>query len=982
MSGGWWGGTSAPSGYNTWTPTTADQVYQPNQFYPVTQTPQQLHTPLANDSNSNQYAYAYPQQQQQQQQPIYTPVMQQPGAPQDYPQLQSQAYNSSPPYLQPGVSQCVGPPPPPPSYDEAVASLASSSVSLSLSSSCCSSLLSSSSCMGTPAAYQTPQCLPATQTPTYGTQQEIQGGYQITQSSLPSYLSSQPPSQIPQNITGTPQRSTMHYNQMSLTQSSQYISPTYQTIQQQPQPSYTPVASNSVSNSQYSTPSPDPGYPSLQPSQPPSYTDSLRTGIVLGNGCMHFPHIDFFVDSIGFTQGNNFMPEHITLMKAGTRVDLYSRNKKISSSIMSLRANSWFIDCATTSIAITSIKELRKGQKTTAFINNRNNTTASCSFSLVYCEWNKLLTLDVVVPSESDFTAWTSGIIHLVTSLSGESSDFHRLEWDQATQPVNASQLRTILMNLNFNISVAEFRDQITTLGLSADGPYTFTNLTALISSLKLRSEISALFNTYSNGKKTLNYDELSLFFTREQQSSLTMQEFQRILSQYEPSTSRELSIQGFDAMMTSNSNEVFDTTKTIQYMPEDCPLSYYWIASSHNTYLEGHQLQGESSLEAYLRVLKSGCRCIEIDTWDGEDGEPVTYHGYTLTTKVKFLDIMVALRDYAFLFTQCPLIISLENHCSLPQQRKMAQYWNDNIGAVTATPIHLTQNELCQCLPTLKELKGKILLKANVRNESLSASVMSVSSELSSLTYLKIANKSDIPQDQTSMKMMNAYEILNLSETATQNQATNILSNFNMLHMTRIYPKGTRVDSSNFDPTPFWGLGCQVVALNYQTSSEPIWINTGRFRENGKCGYVLKPVHLRVSQEPQNKVRRLSITIISTRQIPLNKTVGATMFVTLKVHEELPIGASSQTVSEYRTRSIENNLNPVWNETANFGIQCSSTAVLIIRLDKNDRIGKSRIGHYVVPVECIRSGVRFVPLLDDLSSPIPFANLLCRFQL
>lgn len=29
-----------------------------------------------------------------------------------------------------------------------------------------------------------------------------------------------------------------------------------------------------------------------------------------------------------------------------------------------------------------------------------------------------------------------------------------------------------------------------------------------------------------------------------------------------------------------------------------------------------------------------------------------------------------------------------------------------------------------------------------------------------------------------------------------------------------RIYPKGTRFDSSNYDPVPFWNVGAQFVAL------------------------------------------------------------------------------------------------------------------------------------------------------------------------
>ena len=36
--------------------------------------------------------------------------------------------------------------------------------------------------------------------------------------------------------------------------------------------------------------------------------------------------------------------------------------------------------------------------------------------------------------------------------------------------------------------------------------------------------------------------------------------------------------------------------------------------------------------------------------------------------------------------------------------------------------------------------------------------------------------------------------------------------------HLVRIYPKGTRVNSSNYEPHRYWAAGCQLVAINWQT--------------------------------------------------------------------------------------------------------------------------------------------------------------------
>lgn len=106
------------------------------------------------------------------------------------------------------------------------------------------------------------------------------------------------------------------------------------------------------------------------------------------------------------------------------------------------------------------------------------------------------------------------------------------------------------------------------------------------------------------------------------------------------------------------------------------------------------------------------------------------------------------------------------------------------------------------------------------------------------------------------------------------EKQATTLLKerpiefvNYNKHQLSRVYPAGTRFDSSNFMPQVnfivilytsfqtdrlcvvvqlFWNAGCQLVALNYQTLDLAMQLNLGIFEYNQRSGYLMKPEFMR----------------------------------------------------------------------------------------------------------------------------------------
>ncbi|XP_077501808.1 uncharacterized protein LOC144112865 isoform X2 [Amblyomma americanum] len=222
-----------------------------------------------------------------------------------------------------------------------------------------------------------------------------------------------------------------------------------------------------------------------------------------------------------------------------------------------------------------------------------------------------------------------------------------------------------------------------------------------------------------SSKRLVLECADFRKFLATRQKEDLTEEEVIRLIQRHEPdNVLREknlLSFEGFARYLLDKDNYAF----VPEIIPPgantnmDKPLSHYYIASSHNTYLTGHQLKGESSVELYSEVLLRGCRCVELDCWDGDDGIPVIYHGHTLTSKIPFKSVVEAIHKSSFATSPFPIILSIENHCSLPQQAKMAQIFTNVFGERLQTQF-LFSNDVCDeaRLPSPNQLRYKVLIK------------------------------------------------------------------------------------------------------------------------------------------------------------------------------------------------------------------------------------------------------------------------------
>lgn len=277
--------------------------------------------------------------------------------------------------------------------------------------------------------------------------------------------------------------------------------------------------------------------------------------------------------------------------------------------------------------------------------------------------------------------------------------------------------------NLHIHMPLKDLKSKFNIADNNQTGKLNYAQFRVLVSEMKRRGDIRKIHQSIAaNPERGITWPEFATFLHEEQDEDVAANadiweaKFNHYARRYRARTTEPitpdsrahvLTEQGLSAYLTSKDNRALTAIPATYSF--DRPINEYFISSSHNTYLVGRQVADDSSLEGYITTLVRGCRSVEVDCWDGSDGQPTVKHGWALTNPISFREVMFTINKYAFSASHFPLWVSLEVHCGKEQQEIMAETIKEIFGSRLITaPIDPSSDKL----PTPSELMDRVLIK------------------------------------------------------------------------------------------------------------------------------------------------------------------------------------------------------------------------------------------------------------------------------